>query len=346
MRTAVVLFNLGGPERPEAVEPFLFNLFYDPAIISLPLPLRWLVAKLISKRRGPVAREVYEHLGGGSPLRANTEVQALALSTNLGVGGEYKCFIAMRYWHPRCFETVRAVAGYNPDQIVLLPLYPQFSSTTSGSSIKEWRREAEKVGLNVPIFPICCYPTNCGFVGAAADLISKGLSKLEGGSQPRVLFSAHGLPEKVVKNGDPYQHHVELSANSIVKALGVQGLDWRVCYQSRVGPLEWIKPYLEDELKIAGAEGRPVILFPIAFVSEHSETLVELDIEYKQKAKAFGVPAFVRVPTVGTHEIFINGLADCVRAAVEKRSVETNCAAGETVCPAQHTLCPLTAGEV
>ncbi len=340
-KTAVVLFNLGGPDRPEAVQPFLFNLFNDPAIIGLPTPLRWLLAKLISKRRAPVAQEIYRELGGGSPLLPNTEAQAAALDSALkakGVG-EARVFIAMRYWHPRAEETAKEVAAYAPDQVILLPLYPQFSTTTSGSSLKEWERVAKAAGLRAPSRSVCCYPEESGFVEAVALRLREALRQVDHEMTPRVLFSAHGLPKKIVEKGDPYQWQVEQSVAAVVRSLGEVNLDWQVCYQSRVGPLEWIGPSTDAEIEKAGSEGRPLIVVPIAFVSEHSETLVELDIEYRELAAASGVPSYIRVGTVATGSPFIDGLAEQVsRALASDRAICSQ--AGGRFCPAKWSGCP------
>lgn len=306
MKTAVVLFNLGGPDSPDAVEPFLFNLFNDPAIIGVPNPLRWMIAKLVSRRRAPIAREIYAQIGGRSPLVPETEKQARALETALG--GEYRCFIAMRYWHPFTEEAVAAVKQWGAERIVLLPLYPQFSTTTSRSSIRRWRQEAKRQGLDRPTEIVCCYPTEPGMIRAMAELTTKGLA--EAGSGARVLFSAHGLPKKVVDKGDPYPLHVAQTAQAVADTAKLA--DWVVCYQSRVGPLEWIGPSTEAELERAAADKVPVVVVPIAFVSEHSETLVELDIEYRHKAEHLGIPAYVRVPALGDHPAFIDGLVKLV----------------------------------
>ena len=311
-RLAVVLFNLGGPDSPDAVRPFLYNLFNDPRIIGLPTPLRQFVARLISNRRAPIAREIYAEIGGRSPIVPETEAQARALEAALGPGA--RVFIAMRYWHPRAHDVARQVKEWGADEIVLLPLYPQFSTTTSESSLVEWDQAAAAAGLNVPTRRLCCFPTEAGFVAAQADAVRKALSEIREGV-PRVLFSAHGLPEKTIKAGDPYQAQVERSAAAVAEALAIPGLDWRVTYQSRVGPLKWIGPPTDQEIEAAGAEGRPVIVVPIAFVSEHSETLVELDIEYRHLAEGAGVPQYVRVPTVGVAAPFVAGLAGLVRAA-------------------------------
>ncbi|TDP44519.1 ferrochelatase [Zavarzinia compransoris] len=314
-RLAVVLFNLGGPDSPAAVKPFLFNLFNDPAIIRLPQPFRYLVAKLISGRRAAAAAEIYARLGGRSPILPLTEQQAEALAQaidGLDPGYETRVFIAMRYWHPRAAETAQAVAAFAPDEVVLLPLYPQFSTTTTASSVKEWRAAAAKAGLTARTATIEDYPTEPGWIQAQALLISGVLDRLPAGGRYRVLFSAHGLPQKVVDAGDPYQAQVQETAEAVVRALNRPGLDWRVSYQSRVGPLEWIKPYTEDEIRRAGAENTGLIVVPIAFVSEHSETLVELDIEYRELAGHSGVPDYHRVPAVGTEPAFIAGLARLV----------------------------------
>ncbi len=342
-KTAVVLFNLGGPDGPEAVRPFLFNLFNDPAIIGAPGPIRWLLARLISSRRAPVAREIYAHLGGASPLLANTEAQAAALEAALEGSGTFKTFICMRYWHPMSLETAAAVKRFAPERVVLLPLYPQFSTTTTGSSLKAWDDAAAKVGLSVETVALCCYPRAEGFVQAVAEELRQVLNADSGETLPRVLFSAHGLPQKIVAAGDPYQWQVEQTAAAVVERLAIPELDWLVCYQSRVGPLAWIGPSTDDEIERAGAEGKSLAVVPIAFVSEHSETLVELDIEYRTLADKVGVPAYHRVSTVAAHEAFIAALAAMVRDAAE-RPAGLSAQEGQRICPAQWGRCPLASG--
>jgi ferrochelatase len=336
-RRAVVLFNLGGPDKPEAVRPFLFNLFNDPAIIGLPSPLRYLAARLISGRRAPTATQIYAKIGGGSPLLANTRTQAEALQDRLG--GDTRVFIAMRYWHPRADETAAAVKSFDAEDVVLLPLYPQFSTTTTASSVAEWRRAARAVGLAAPTRTICCYPAARGFVTAVAELIRPALAEARKAGRPRVLFSAHGLPKKVVRSGDPYQWQVEQSAAAIVRELAEPDLDWVVCYQSRVGPLEWIAPHTDAEIERAGRDRVPVVVAPVAFVSEHSETLVELDIEYRDRAKEHGVPLYLRVPTVAGHEAFIEELASLVRAASDTPPGSCRSGNGERLCSATWSRC-------
>lgn len=338
-RLAVVLFNLGGPDSPDAVRPFLFNLFNDRAIIGLPGLLRWPLAQLISRRRAPVAQEIYAHLGGKSPLLELTQAQAAALAGELVGEDTVEVFVCMRYWHPMSDAVAAAVKDFGPEEIVLLPLYPQFSTTTVASSLEDWRRAAARVGLSAPSRAVCCYPTESGWIAAQAALLRDALAEVEGPA--RVLFSAHGLPKKVVDAGDPYQWQVEQTAAAVVAALGGHD-DWTVCYQSRVGPLEWIGPATEDELARAGADGVGVVVVPIAFVSEHLETLVELDIEYREEAAKLGVPGYVRVPAVGTHPDFIGGLAELVRAV--RRAPETagpyGGASGTRLCPAGGSGCP------
>ena len=273
-RTAIVLFNLGGPDSLAAVRPFLFNLFNDPAIIRVPPLLRSMIAAWIAWRRAPVARHIYAQMGNRSPILPNTEAQARALEQALG--GDVKAFIAMRYWHPMTAEIVAAVKAYAPTRIVLLPLYPQFSTTTTASSYKLWCEEAARQGLDAPQHLVCCWPTEPGFIAAAAELVAQGIARARAAAQakPLVVFSAHGLPKQIVDDGDPYVAQVEAGAAVLVARLGLQAGDWVVSYQSRVGPLEWVGPATDAIILQAAKDGRALVVFPIAFVSEHSETLV------------------------------------------------------------------------
>lgn len=339
-RLAVVLFNLGGPDRPSAVRPFLFNLFNDPAILAVPQPLRWLLAQLISRRRASVATEIYDRLGGGSPLLPNTRMQAEALTEALRPMAEVRVFIAMRYWHPLSAETAQQVRDFAPDEIVLIPLYPQFSSTTTASSLRDWQRSAARVGLDRPTYAVCCYPIEPGFIRAMAALIRPAHDRATQHGRPRLLFTAHGLPKRVVERGDPYQEQVEATAGAVVRALAIEGLDWQISYQSRVGPLEWIRPYTEDELARAGADRVPLVVAPIAFVSEHSETLVELDMTYREEALKLGVPHYERVATVGTHPDFIAGLVRLVEQA-HRRAVPIAADGGARLCGASFGRCAM-----
>ena len=310
MKIAIILFNLGGPDALDAVQPFLRNLFSDPAIISLPAWLRLPLARFIAARRTPKARAIYEKIGGGSPILGQTEAQARALEEALGSEHEWRGYVCMRYWHPMTERVVQSVKRFAPDRIVLLPLYPQFSTTTTASSFNAWKKAAD---FKTPTVEIESYPTEPGFFRASVELVKQGLAEAGDGPK-RVLFSAHGLPEKVIRRGDPYQRQVEQTAAAIARHL--DGADWSVCYQSRVGPLKWIGPPTEAEIRRAASDGKSIVLYPLSFVSEHSETLVELDIEYRHLAEQAGAPKYVRVPTVGTHPQFIHGLANLVRAAL------------------------------
>ncbi len=310
MKIAIILFNLGGPDSLEAVQPFLRNLFSDPAIITLPDWLRLPLARFIAARRTPKATSIYARIGGSSPILGQTEAQARALEAALGPEHEWRGYVCMRYWHPMTEAVVNSVRRFAPDRIVLLPLYPQFSTTTTGSSVRAWN--AATSGFKVPTVSVDSYPTEPGFIRASVELVKEGLAQAQGAV--RVLFSAHGLPEKTIKAGDPYQTQVEQTAATIGEHLGT--LDWSVCYQSRVGPLRWIGPSTEAEIQRAGRDKTGIVLYPLSFVSEHSETLVELDIDYRRLANESGVPSYVRVPTVGTHPLFIHGLANLVKAAL------------------------------
>jgi ferrochelatase len=337
-RRAVVLFNLGGPDSLEAVQPFLFNLFRDRAIIALPNPLRWLVARLIAARRAPTARQIYARLGNTSPLLANTVAQAEALEAALGP--DHRVFVAMRYWHPFAAETVAAVKAWRPDEVALLPLYPQFSSTTTGSSLTDWRRAAAAAGLAAPVRALCCYPQDEGLVRTVAQAVAGALEAWPAGEKVRVLFSAHGLPKKIVARGDPYAWQVERTVAAVLNRLGRPALDAVLCFQSRVGPLEWLGPSTDAEVRRAGRDGVGLVVVPIAFVSEHSETLVELDIEYRHLAETAGVRRYVRVATVGAAPPFIAGLAALVRAAAGSADGVACPAGGRRFCPGSFVLCP------
>ncbi|MGB0630160.1 MAG: ferrochelatase [Alphaproteobacteria bacterium] len=332
-RTAVVIYNLGGPDSPEAVRPFLKNLFSDPMILRVPAPVRWFLAWLISWRRAPVAQEIYAAIGGRSPILPETEKQAAALQAELG--DDYRVFVAMRYWHPFADAVVRDVAGWGPDRIVLLPLYPQYSTTTTESFTRIWYPAAKAAGLSAPTSEICCWPEVQGFVEAVAKPTDAAIETLSDGAPHRVLFSAHGLPKKIVDAGDPYAHQVERTAAAVLARMKNKDVDHIVCYQSRVGPMEWLQPYTEDEIKRAGSEKRALVVVPVAFVSEHSETLVELDIEYAELARDAGVPEYVRVPTVNAAESFIRSLAELVKSAPETGTV-----AGGNICDAGYRDCP------
>jgi ferrochelatase len=328
-KVAVILLSLGGPDSREAIKPFLHNFFSDPAIIPLPSPFRNLVAWLIAKKRSAKeAAASYKELGYKSPLLENTQAQARAISDKLkSVTGKYRfgVFTCMRYWPPRAEEVIKEVESFSPDLLILLPMYPQFSTTTTASSFREWREKISGTKLaEIPEQSICCYPENPGFIRASAKLIKSAYEEAvaKGHANPRLLLSAHGLPEYVIKKGDPYQKQCEQTAAAIIKELDINNIDWTPCYQSRVGPAKWIGPDTEGEILKAAKEKKPVIVYTHAFVCDHVETLVEIDIEYRKLAMDNDSPYFARVPTVGTEEEFVEGLADMVLAFVQKYEAE------------------------
>jgi ferrochelatase len=341
-KLAVVLFNLGGPNGLKDVKPFLFNLFRDPAIIALPAVARLPLAALIATTREKVAQANYAIMGGASPLLAETGAQARALEAGLKAKDpqlEARCFIAMRYWKPLAREAAAQVAAFAPDEIVLTPLYPQYSTTTTASSLREWRSLYKGPGRSRAI---CCYPTANGLIAAHAQAIRR---VWEDAGQPqgvRLLFSAHGLPQKIVDGGDPYRAQVEATAEAIAAQLP-ELADHRVCFQSRVGRLQWLKPSTDDEIRLAGAEGKGVLIAPIAFVSEHVETLVELDHEYARLAADIGCAPYLRAPTPSVQGLFIEELSRGVLGAVGRPGGAAP--HGPWRCPAGHAKCALRTEE-
>jgi ferrochelatase len=337
-RLAVVLFNLGGPDGQDAVQPFLFNLFKDPAIIAAPAIVRYPLAAYISRTREKTAQANYAIMGGGSPLLPETRRQAAALEAVLKTEApqiETRVFIAMRYWKPFAAETARQVAEFAPDEIVLLPLYPQYSTSTTASSLKAWRGVYKGPGR---ARSICCYPTADRLVEAHAHAIEALWAAAGAPRNVRLLFSAHGLPERTIAAGDPYQAQIEATAGAVAAKLG-ESWDWRICYQSRVGRLKWIGPSTDDEIRQAGADGVGVIVSPIAFVSEHVETLVELDHEYAALAREVGVAPYLRAPALGVDEAFIAMLADAVAQSLTREG--GTAPFGDWRCPAGHAKCAL-----
>jgi len=339
MKKAIILFNLGGPDKLENVESFLFNLFNDPAILNLPNFFRFPLAKLIANRRAPTAKKIYQELGGSSPILKLTKEQARALEKKLNTedtSSIHKCFIVMRCWHPRAENVVKEVINNKPDEIILMPLYPQYSAATSGSSIKEWKDICLKNNFNVRTSIVCCYPTDKYFIEAHKDEIFKKIKNLQGF---KIIFSAHGLPEKNIKKGDPYQWQVEQTVNEIVRSLSIKDLDWTLSYQSRVGPLKWIGPSTEDVIVENSKLGKHIVLVPVAFVSEHSETLVELDIEYKELANKNGCKNYSRIPALGTNDNYIKAMSNLI---INKNNYSFNeeLYPPKIKCPNQFKKCP------
>lgn len=316
-RVGVLLLNLGGPEKLEDVGPFLFNLFSDPEIIRLPFawlqkPLAWFIAT----RRAGVSQENYRKIGGGSPLRQITEEQAAALQKRLEAKGEdTQVYIGMRYWHPFTEEAIAKMKRDQVEKVVILPLYPQFSISTSGSSFRLlerlWQEDEELKSLEYTVIP--SWFDRPGYLQAMADLISQQLDQAPNPNEVHIFFSAHGVPLSYVEDaGDPYQKEIEECTRLIIETLNRPN-EYTLAYQSRVGPVEWLKPYTEDAIPELGAKGvKSLLVVPVSFVSEHIETLQEIDMEYREIAEEAGIHNFLRVPALNTHPLFIESLADMV----------------------------------
>ena len=341
-RVGIVLLNLGGPERIQDVGPFLYNLFSDPEIIRLPItalqkPLAWLISTLRSSK----SQEAYRSIGGGSPLRRITDQQARELQSVLRQRGvEATTYVAMRYWHPFTESAVADMKADGIDEVVVLPLYPHFSISTSGSSFRELQRlrQADPDFARLPLRAIRSWYDHPGYLVAMAQLISKELDACQDPNQAHIFFSAHGVPKSYVEEaGDPYQLEIQACARLIMATLN-RANPWTLAYQSRVGPVEWLKPYTEEALEHLGAEGvKELVVVPISFVSEHIETLEEIDIEYREIATTAGVSNFRRVPALDTDPTFITGLADLVQKSLAGPEVNLEQAAA---LPARTKLYP------
>jgi ferrochelatase len=306
--TAVFLMNLGGPRSLDEVEPYLYELFSDPLVVSAPLgPLRPLLAKLISRTRAPSSAEKYQLIGGRSPIVEGTQAQARALEVALGPG--FSCHLAMRCGHPNTGEGVREALAAGAREAVALPLYPQYANATTRSSLLELRRRWPR---ELPLAEVCTWHDHDGYLDASAAAVRETLAKVppELRGQTLVVFSAHGLPMSQVRKGDPYPTYIEHSARETARRAGAPS--YQVTYQSRVGPTRWLGPDTVEFLK-ANAKGRAVVTVPIAFVSEHLETLYDLDVLAKEAAEKGGARAYLRVPALGTRPDFVAALADVVR---------------------------------
>lgn len=342
-KIAVVLFNLGGPDNKNAIRPFLMNFFMDKNIIRVPIPFRCIIAWLISSRRSKrEAGESYGELKDKSPLLENTQAQAKALQKTLNAdkNDTYKTFIAMRYWHPMSAQVVREVRDWGADEIVIVPMYPQFSTTTTGSSLEAWNKAMFQAGYDCKTSMVCCYPWDNGFVQASADNIQTKIDQAvkDGHKNIRVLMSAHGLPESVIKDGDPYQWQCEQTFEAIKGKLSEnKNIDYQICYQSRVGPQKWIGPSLDEALEQAAADNMAVVIYPHAFTQEHVETLVELDIEYHEMGEELGITGYYRAETVGAHDTFIDGLKTLVLAHQGSEKIQSQDM--KDICPNDFDQC-------
>ncbi|MEH2392749.1 MAG: ferrochelatase [Nostoc sp.] len=331
-RVGVLLLNLGGPDKLEDVGPFLYNLFSDPEIIRL--PFRWLqkpLAWFIASRRLQTSQENYKQIGGGSPLRRITEAQGEALKEQLGyLGQEANIYVGMRYWHPYTEEAIAQLTQDNIQNLVILPLYPQFSISTSGSSFrlleKLWQEDPKLQHIDYTVIP--SWYKQPGYLQAMAELIAQELDQFPNPDKVHIFFSAHGVPKSYVEEaGDPYQQEIEECTALMMQTLNRPNVH-TLAYQSRVGPVEWLQPYTEDALKELGAQGvKDLVVVPISFVSEHIETLQEIDIEYREVAEESGIHNFRRVPAPNTHPVFINALADLVIDALKNPSFKLSQAA-------------------
>jgi len=364
-KTAVVLFNLGGPDKLSSVQKFLFNLFNDKAIINLPQPFRFLIATLISTLRNKKSQNIYRQIDNKSPLLEITKKQASLIEAELNNHGKFKVFVAMRYWHPFSKEIMEKVNQYQPNKIILLPLYPQFSTTTSESSINDFYQEFKKYKnkLNAKIKAVCCYPLQPEFIEAHSQLIKKAIdknleSKTNEISQIRFLFSAHGLPQDIIDKGDPYSFQAQKTTEAIIDNIAkklninISELDYQLCYQSKVGPKKWTSPSLDSEIKRAIDDKKIPAIIPVSFVSDHSETLVELDIDYRNKAKELGATNYIRVESLNFNQFFIESLTKICLAtdfsstkkcfsfnsAIDLENIKNNCSA--RICPSHFTKCP------
>jgi protoporphyrin/coproporphyrin ferrochelatase len=325
-RVGVLLLNLGGPDQLEDVRPFLFNLFSDPEIIRLPFP--WLqkpLAWLISTSRAKKSQENYKQIGGGSPLRRITEEQAQALQSSLQAKGQdAQVYIGMRYWYPFTEEAIARIKRDRIEKLVILPLYPQFSISTSGSSFRllEALWQEDPALHQVEHTVITSWYDRPGYLQAMAQLIAQELDKFPNPDEVHIFFSAHGVPVSYVEEaGDPYQREIEECTALIMQTLNRSNAH-TLAYQSRVGPVEWLKPYTEDAIAELAATGvQNLLVVPISFVSEHIETLQEIDMEYREIAEEAGIQEFHRVPALNTHPVFIEDLADMVTDALNSPSV-------------------------
>ncbi len=314
---AVVLFQLGGPDSLAAVEPFLVNLFSDPDIIDFPFArlARPTLARLVARHRAGKVRHHYEEIGGGSPIRTLTELQARALQQQLQSSLNARVWVALRYWHPLTEEVAREVAAARPDELVLLPLYPQYSRVTTGSSLNEWKRQASRLG-EIPAQVVREFYSHPLYLDALVENISQSLARFPSGDSVAMVFSAHGVPMSVIEAGDPYSQQTEETVELVMRR-GRWPHPHVLCYQSRVGPGRWTEPTLHATLENLRAGGATrVLVVPISFVTEHIETLHEIDIEAREQAAKLGFQQFEMMPALNDSPTFIHCLADLVLKTV------------------------------
>ena len=332
-RIGVVLFQLGGPDTLEAIEPFLFNLFCDPDIIDFPFARlgRKPLAKLISSTRARKVQHHYSVIGGGSPIRRFTEQQALALQRELQASGlDARCFVAMRYWHPFTAEAIVHLRAAGCDEVVLLPLYPQYSATTTGSSLNEWRRLFRD---DLPVHCVNGFHRHELYLEALAERVRETLVRFSNPKRPELVFSAHSVPVSVIEKGDPYQQQIEETVELLMQHGGWPN-SYRLCYQSKVGASKWLQPSLHATLReLSAKEIREVCIVPVSFVSDHVETLGEIDHEARKEAAALGFTQFEMTSGLNNSPTFISALADLVTTAVHANLDEYDLAETQLAAP-------------
>jgi ferrochelatase len=331
-RVGIVLFQLGGPDTLEAIEPFLYNLFCDPDIIDFPFARigRKALAKLISTTRARKVQHHYATIGGGSPIRRFTERQARALEAELANAGvDARCFVAMRYWHPFTSEAIAQLRAAACDEVLLLPLYPQYSSTTTGSSLNEWRRLFRD---DVPVYQVDHFHQHPMYLDAVVEKVEEALRRFPVPERPEIVFSAHSVPMAVIEKGDPYQRQIEETVHLLMER-GRWRNRHRLCYQSKVGASKWLQPSLHHALhQLATEQIREVCVVPVAFVSDHVETLGEIDHEAREEARQLGITQFEMSSGLNDSPKFIRALARIamealgmtVQSYVAIRSVESS----------------------
>ena len=318
-RLAVVLFQLGGPDSLDAVEPFLYNLFSDPDIIDFPFArlAREPLARLVARHRAGKVRAHYAEIGGGSPLVELTRRQAEALERLLAETLPARVFVAMRYWHPLTEEAVAAISRDSFDQVVLVPLYPQYSRVTSGSSLNEWNRQYGHNGNHPRVAAVREFYQHPLYLDALVERINQGLARFPAGAEVHLLFSAHGVPESVIRADDPYQEQTETTMRLVMER-GGWGHPHQLCYQSKVGPGRWLAPSLHTALPALHAGGaRYLLVVPVSFVTDHIETLFEIDVEARHQAGVLGFKQFEMMPALNDSPLFIRALADLVQRAAQ-----------------------------
>jgi ferrochelatase len=312
-KTAILLLQMGGPDSLDAVKPFLLNLFADRDIIKIgPAWLQPLIARFIVNKRAPKVEGYYEKIGGKSPIRELTEAQAAALEAKLGEG--YRCFVAMRYWHPTTIEALAAIRKEGITRIVALSLYPHYSRATTGSSINELKRVLDDSGIRFDVAYVDRFYDHPRYIDSLAEKITEGLAGFHPLADVEIMFSAHSLPQSFIDEGDPYLSHIEETVRLVMERFAE--IPYHLAFQSRAGPVKWLEPSTEDLLKHLAGEGcKNLLMVPLSFVSDHIETLYEIDIQYGKEAWELGIANFRRTPSLNSAPAFIDCLADLVLKA-------------------------------